>query len=129
MKVSKRAQEVPPTSPTAELPAPVYLLSSLSNLSNSISYYLTEHFSNESKQPNVVFNTKPQLQSSNLIFTEFQRLKGFIDKTNYEMQTADKFLAFSWNFVKDTENGTEDIWWILEGQDYPRLFWELNSIP
>ena len=21
-------------------------------------------------------------------------------------------------------NGTEDIWWILEGQDYPRLWWE-----
>jgi hypothetical protein len=21
--------------------------------------------------------------------------------------------------------GTEDIWWILEGQDYPRLWWEL----
>jgi len=22
-------------------------------------------------------------------------------------------------------NGTEDIWWILEGKDYPRLWWEL----
>jgi len=22
------------------------------------------------------------------------------------------------------KTGTEDIWWILEGQDYPRLFWE-----
>jgi len=21
-------------------------------------------------------------------------------------------------------NSTEDIWWILEGQDYPRLWWE-----
>ncbi len=21
-------------------------------------------------------------------------------------------------------NGTEDIWWILERQDYPRLWWE-----
>jgi len=20
----------------------------------------------------------------------------------------------------------EDIWWILEGQDYPRLWWELS---
>jgi hypothetical protein len=25
----------------------------------------------------------------------------------------------------ETTNGTEDIWWILEGQDYPRLTWEL----
>jgi hypothetical protein len=27
--------------------------------------------------------------------------------------------------MDETENGTEDIWWILEGQDYPRLYWEL----
>jgi hypothetical protein len=25
-------------------------------------------------------------------------------------------------------NGTEDIWWILDGQDYPRLWWEAKSI-
>jgi len=25
----------------------------------------------------------------------------------------------------ETDNGTDDIWWILEGQDYPRLWWEL----
>ena len=24
-----------------------------------------------------------------------------------------------------TQNGTEDIWWILEGQSYPRPWWEL----
>jgi len=35
------------------------------------------------------------------------------------------FLDASWDFVDETENGTEDIWWILEGQDYPRLWWEL----
>jgi hypothetical protein len=26
--------------------------------------------------------------------------------------------------VGGTENGTDDIWWILEGQGYPRLRWE-----
>jgi hypothetical protein len=26
--------------------------------------------------------------------------------------------------VGETANGTEDIWWILEGKDYPRLWWE-----
>ncbi len=26
-----------------------------------------------------------------------------------------------------TVNGTDDIWWILEGQDYPRLWWELED--
>ena len=29
-----------------------------------------------------------------------------------------------WDFVGETENGTDDIWWIDEGQDYPRLWWE-----
>lgn len=27
--------------------------------------------------------------------------------------------------VGETANGTDDIWWITEGQDYPRLWWEL----
>jgi len=46
-------------------------------------------------------------------------------KTTVEMQTASTFLNAGWDFVGETENGTEDIWWILEGQDYPRLSWEL----
>jgi hypothetical protein len=41
------------------------------------------------------------------------------------MQTASTFLEAGWDFVDETENGTEDIWWILEGQDYPSLWWEL----
>jgi hypothetical protein len=41
------------------------------------------------------------------------------------MQTASAFLYVGWDFVGETANGTEDIWWILEGQDYPRLIWEL----
>jgi hypothetical protein len=44
--------------------------------------------------------------------------------TTAEMQTARTFLDAGWDFVNDTENGIEDIWWILEGQDYPRLWWE-----
>ena len=34
------------------------------------------------------------------------------------------FLEAGWDLVDETANGTEDIWWILEGQDYPRLWWE-----
>jgi len=48
-------------------------------------------------------------------------------KTTAEMQTADTFIDAGWDFVDETENGTEDIWWILEGQDYPRLWWEADS--
>ena len=46
-------------------------------------------------------------------------------KTTAEMQTAGTFLDAGWDFTGETENGTEDIWWILEGPDYPRLWWEL----
>jgi len=45
-------------------------------------------------------------------------------KTTAEMQKASTFLEAGWDFVDEVENGTEDIWWILEGQGYPRLWWE-----
>jgi hypothetical protein len=55
-------------------------------------------------------------------------------RTTAEMQTATTFLTIrtdkrgrvhpGWDFVDETANGTEDIWWILEGRDYPRLWWE-----
>jgi hypothetical protein len=34
------------------------------------------------------------------------------------------FLEAGWDFVDEATNGNEDIWWILERQDYPRLWWE-----
>jgi len=52
---------------------------------------------------------------------------GGTGKTTAEMQTAGTFLDAGWDFVGETANGTEDIWWILEGQDYPRLWWELEE--
>jgi len=36
-------------------------------------------------------------------------------------------LTTSWDFIGETANGTEDIWWILEGRDYPRLWWETEN--
>ena len=56
-----------------------------------------------------------------------QSSNGGIGKTTAEMQTAATFLDAGWDFVGETENGTEDIWWIIEGQDYPRLWWEDNG--
>jgi hypothetical protein len=53
---------------------------------------------------------------------------GGTGKSTVEMQTASTFLAAGWDFVDETANGTEDIWWILEvraGRDYPRLWWQL----
>ena len=50
---------------------------------------------------------------------------GGAGKDTAEMQIASTFLDVGWDFMVETENGTDDIWWILEGQDYPRLWWEL----
>jgi hypothetical protein len=49
---------------------------------------------------------------------------GGTGKTTAEMQTAKTFLDAGWDFVGETANGTEDLWWILEGKDYPRLWWQ-----
>ena len=53
------------------------------------------------------------------------RSQGGTGKTTVEMQTTSTFLGARWDFVDETANGTEDVWWISEGQDYPRLWWEL----
>jgi hypothetical protein len=45
-------------------------------------------------------------------------------RTTTQMQTAREFLAVGWDFVNETNNGAEDIWWIDEGKDYPHLWWE-----
>ena len=45
-------------------------------------------------------------------------------KSTAEMRTAGTFLSTGWDFVGETKNGKEDIWWILEGQNYPNLAWE-----
>jgi hypothetical protein len=52
---------------------------------------------------------------------------GGTGKTTTEMQTAKTFLDAGWDFVGETANGTADIWRILEGKDYPRLWWELPA--
>ncbi|MCX5643913.1 MAG: hypothetical protein NTZ17_04395 [Phycisphaerae bacterium] len=52
---------------------------------------------------------------------------GGTGKTTAEMQTAKTFLNAGWDFVGETANGTEDTWWILEGKDYPKLWWELTE--
>jgi len=53
---------------------------------------------------------------------------GGTGKNTAEMQTAATFLDAGWDFMDETANGTEDIWWILEGQDYPRLWWEESDL-
>jgi len=45
--------------------------------------------------------------------------------TTAEMQTAATFLDAGWDFVDETDNGIDDIWWIDEDWDYPHLWWQL----
>ncbi len=54
---------------------------------------------------------------------------GGTGKTTAEMQMASTFINAGWDFVGETANGTEDIWWIDEGKDYPRLWWEAAGEP
>ena len=49
---------------------------------------------------------------------------GGTGKTVAEMQAVQTFLDADWDFLAERGNGTEDTWWILEGRDYPRLWWE-----
>ncbi len=49
---------------------------------------------------------------------------GGTGKTTIEMKTSDTFTKAGWDFADETLNGTNDIWRIDEGKDYPRLSWE-----
>ena len=44
--------------------------------------------------------------------------------TTDQMWTSATFLGAGWDLVGEVENGDEEIWWIDEGRDYPRLWWE-----
>jgi len=52
---------------------------------------------------------------------------GGIGKTTTEMQTTGTFLDAGWDFVDESVNGTEDIWSICEGTNYPRLAWQIPA--
>ena len=55
------------------------------------------------------------------------RLLQAVQTHTLDMHTASTFLESGWDFINETENGAEDIWWIDEGKDYPRLWWELED--
>lgn len=48
-------------------------------------------------------------------------------RTTIEMQSISTFLDAGWDFVGESANGTDDIWFIREGS-YPQLWWE-NTPP
>jgi hypothetical protein len=54
---------------------------------------------------------------------------GGIGKTTAEMQTASTFLDAGWDFVDETDNGTDDIWKMPPWTGYPLLAWQEVEIP
>jgi hypothetical protein len=50
-----------------------------------------------------------------------------IGKTTAEMMTPSTFTDAGWDFVGETANGTEDIWDICQGTNYPRLVWQIPA--
>jgi len=50
---------------------------------------------------------------------------GGTDKTTAEMQMQSTFTNAGWDFVGETANGTDDIWDICEGMNYPRFLWQI----
>ncbi|GAF71881.1 unnamed protein product, partial [marine sediment metagenome] len=49
---------------------------------------------------------------------------GGTGKTTAEMQMESTFTDAGWDFVGESVNGTDDIWSICEGVDYPKLAWQ-----
>jgi hypothetical protein len=77
----------------------------------------------------VGYNEEPDNTSSSFwdIETSGQTASsGGTGLTTAEMQTATTFLEAGWDFVDEIENGIDNIWWIDEGKDYPRLWLELS---
>jgi len=59
------------------------------------------------------------IQTSSLTISD-----GGSGKTTTEMQMAGTFFEAGWDFVDETENGTDDIWKIVDGVGYPCLSWQ-----
>ena len=49
-------------------------------------------------------------------------------RSTAQMQTAATFLNAGWYFVGESENGTDNIWMICEGKDYPPIAAGANSV-
>jgi len=48
-------------------------------------------------------------------------------KTTAEMQTMSTFIEAGWDFAGESANGSEEIWSICEGTNYPRFTWQISE--
>ncbi|MBA7485557.1 hypothetical protein ES707_21105 [subsurface metagenome] len=75
-----------------------------------------------SRNSGTVTNSFWDIQTSGQI-----RSDGGTGKTTAEMKTMSTFTDAGWDFVGESVNGTEDIWSICEGTNYPRLAWQIPA--
>lgn len=52
---------------------------------------------------------------------------GGTGKTTAQMKTLSTFTSVGWDFINGTNDDLEHIWFIREGQEYPRLLWEIEN--
>lgn len=75
---------------------------------------------------NCFWDNEVSVQTSD---TKNSDLSGVFATNTETMMKAQTFVGKGWDFVGEDINGTDNIWWIDEGNDYPRLRWEINSPP
>ena len=51
-----------------------------------------------------------------------------VGESTANMQTKSTFTGAGWDFVDETANGTDDIWDICEGMNYPKLSWQIPPV-
>jgi hypothetical protein len=83
-----------------------------------VSFSLRSVFQTERLQTNSSLSPEPKDSS------EQASSAGGTGKTTAEMQMEGTFTEAGWDFVAESVNGTQDIWAICEGVDYPHLAWE-----
>jgi hypothetical protein len=55
----------------------------------------------------------------------YDKSDGGTGKVTTVMKTKSTFTDVGWDFVGETVNGTDDIWSICEGTNYPRFVWQI----
>jgi hypothetical protein len=51
---------------------------------------------------------------------------GVMGITSAKMKRLSTYAESGWDFLGEDENGTEDVWTICDGMNYPRFVWQIN---
>jgi len=76
---------------------------------------------------NSFWDMQTSKQRQGIGFCDYSGPMSLYGKSTAEMMTETTFTDYGWDFVGETDNGTEDIWKI-DVNDYPRLWWEIQPV-